>query len=380
MLNLTYYQLYKINKQEAKMKLLECLENNSGNVSQTAQDLCCSRKTVIKWRDRPDLVELPRTPHHQPYKTEDWIEDLIVKERKKTNYGRLRMEDHLTDTFGLTVPTGTIRNIYKRKKLEKPKKMRGHFKGVDFYDWEKTYPLTQFQLDLKEILDQKPLSWQAYHWAIEHDLPLYQWTLIDVVTRIRFLAYSYEKTWANGLTFIRLVTTWLRSFGIQDVLTYQSDWGEEVGGKEISKLNRIQKEELDPLGVRLARIRKGKKEENGFVERSHKTDDTDFYTLHLGHIQNEQDFIKHTAHWQYYYNVRRRHYGKRMDGLTPLQKLKQSYPYFTEQFCIFPTVILDYLSADGLSKTRIPANLAIDYHVPDMYLPHFFKVRGRRRP
>ncbi len=50
---------------------------------------------------------------------------------------------------------------------------------------------------------------------------------------------------------------------LRDIIYFQTDWGEGFDGMSIKKLNKIQKRILEPLGVRLVRLPKGKKEYNG---------------------------------------------------------------------------------------------------------------------
>jgi len=123
----------------------------------------------------------------------------------------------------------TIRNILRCHKLIKPKKRRGKFRSISYYDWDKIYPLQHFQIDLKVIRDQKSLPWATYQHIQKYRLPPYQWTAIDPYTKTKFLAYSYEKsfpgpsrtrTGSNGLTFMLLIHLWLRSFGITHQLFF----------------------------------------------------------------------------------------------------------------------------------------------------------------
>lgn len=94
-----------------------------------------------------------------------------------------------------------------------------------------------------------------------------------------------------------------------------------------------------PLGVTRSVIRKGHPEDNAFVERSHQTDDQEFYIPYLLMIRNEKDLIKRGLWWQKIYNLERPHQG--IEDLTPHEKLK-SLDYVTgEEICLFPTFILD---------------------------------------
>jgi len=51
------------------------------------------------------------------------------------------------------------------------------------------------------ILDKKGLPGEVYEHIKGHGLPIYQWTLIDVATRARFLAYSWELSGPLGRCF-----------------------------------------------------------------------------------------------------------------------------------------------------------------------------------
>jgi hypothetical protein len=142
-----------------------------------------------------------------------------------------------------------------------------------FYDFESLYPLQHFQVDLKEVYDSTTLSEQTLRWAKRLSIPRYQWTAIDVKTRLRFISYSYEKTFTKGPLFMMTLIYFLRSFGVEYKITLQTDNGEEFGGKSVNKLEYLNKNIFAPLNAELLHIPKGKKEYQAFVERSHQTDD-----------------------------------------------------------------------------------------------------------
>jgi len=99
------------------------------------------------------------------------------------------------------------------------------------------------------------------------------------------------------------------------------------------------KDIFEPLGVTRGVIRKGHPEDNAFVERSHRTDDEEFYIPYLTTIKNEDDLLKRALWWQNMYNLHRPHQG--IDDLTPYEKLR-SLGYTTpEAICLLPPLILD---------------------------------------
>ena len=62
----------------------------------------------------------------------------------------------------------------------------------------------------------------------------------------------------------------------------------------------------------------GKKEYNGRVERSHRTDDEEFYIPFLAKMQSEEAFLRKGAGWVYYYNLKRPHLWRGDGGETPV--------------------------------------------------------------
>jgi len=51
-----------------------------------------------------------------------------------------------------------------------------------FYDFDALYPLSHFEVDLKEIYDKGTLSEESITRASKLNIPPYQWTFIDVKT------------------------------------------------------------------------------------------------------------------------------------------------------------------------------------------------------
>ena len=143
-----------------------------------------------------------------------------------------------------------------------------------------------------------------------------------------------------------LVHLWLRAFGVRGRLIFQTDWGEEFGGKSLSKLDRLQKEVFETWNAEIRRIRKSKWQDNAFVERTHRTDDEEFYVPELLQMHNTDDLLQRALRYQYTFNTRRPHYGKPNPGYTPFERLKRQDAAFTKYICLFPPVILDRISSE----------------------------------
>lgn len=89
---------------------------------------------------------------------------------------------------------------------------------------------------------------------------------------------------------------------------------------------------VDPLGVTLLAIPPREKTVNTFVERSHRTDDEEFYALNLRKTTTKQVFLR-MGQWILTYNFRRPHCA--MEVLLTLRK--DGHPALGA----FPVLLLD---------------------------------------
>jgi len=345
-------QSYAILKKEtgqefARKTLLENLRFNQGNIKKTAKEMKCSRNTIYlalekeKQGDLTDKPHTPKTPH--PKATSQDIIDLIVKRRKETGFGKRRLRWYIAIRDNLLIPESTIGKILRAKKLvRKKKRVRREYSRIK-YQWDKILPFEQLEMDTKGITDKKTLPKEIYEHVLNSPfIPKWQWTIIDPVTRIRFLAWSYSRDWACGQVFAKMVIWWLRMFGFQQKITVWSDGGTEFNAAQLGVFERTCQNFWKPLGVERKIIRKGHPEDNPYVERSHQTDDYEFYIPYLLKIKSEIQFIKAGQWWQKVYNIVRPH--MKLQDLTPYQKLKSLGYETPQEFCLFPTLILDRLA------------------------------------
>jgi hypothetical protein len=126
-------------------------------------------------------------------------------------------------------------------------------------------------------------------------------------------------------------------------LTIWTDGGVEFNSARSEAFQRTCKEFWEPLGVKRKIIRKGHPEDNPFVERSHQTDDYEFYIPHLLRVKSEVDFIRLGAWWIKVGNLIRPNMN--LGDMTPYQKLRSLGYVTAQEFCLFPSLILDRLVA-----------------------------------
>jgi len=77
---------------------------------------------------------------------------------------------------GIEVKPSTVRYVLERYGLQGRYKRSKYRKRRRFYDFDALYPLSHFEVDLKEI------SEESITHASKLNIPPYQWTFIDVKT------------------------------------------------------------------------------------------------------------------------------------------------------------------------------------------------------
>lgn len=347
-IHLDYQQLRDISPQAARKAILQVLKSTNENVAQTAKLLHTTRRTVYKamYRnksgDLSDITTAPKTVHNR---TPQDIEDKVIAIKKQTRYGPIRIADELKAQHNLVLSTHTIRNIIRRyKKSIGLKEHKPHKSGPRaFVDWYNAKPFEVVQVDLKHIIDQKALSMEQITHIRSNDLPLYQWGALDVNTRFKLIAYSKEKSWTNGLTWFLWVTSWLRSHGVEGEIIYTVDHGEEFGGKSWLKIVELKKL-LSGFGCRFIQNHLKHPEENAHLERSHRTDDDEFYIPKILTIPDKQTFYKEALNYIYYYNNVRKHSSLKRQ--TPYQYLSSQLPTLDDKIRIVPPLFLDNISVE----------------------------------
>lgn len=351
-MEITYNELYKMNKIEARKKIIQAYIKLE-SFSKVATLFNTSRNVVKKFvfRYQQDgvsgLEDKSRKPYNSPRQTDSVIENLVLKYRKKTNMGRLELSNVIRREEKQYISPHTIRHILRRNKKTRRKRKKAKYGKSLFIDYQNIKELQYFQIDTKEILDYKALPRKVYRNIMMRKLVNYQFTAIDVKTRVKFIAYAKEKNQINGRFFMMLVAFWLRLYGINHKLYFQTDWGQEFGGFSIRKLAQLQKKYFDPMGIEHWHSRKGKWWDNAYVERSHLTDDQLLYVPYGGDMKNNEDLINMARKYMYYYNKMRAHMGKGMN-MTPYQKLKKNKQFKKLPLSIikFPITILDKYSVD----------------------------------
>jgi len=368
MVSLAYGELVKLSPVVAHKKIIDCYFYEAGRkVARVARRLGISRPTVLKWLRRffqegeAGLDNHPSRPKTSPNKTPQKTEQLVLEVFQKTNWGSRRIAKILKRKYGIKISYATVGNILKRRKCFKPRiKITIRRTGRRYYNPLDFKPFEFIQIDIKEVVDGDTLPAEVYVHFLDlrrRNVPLYQFTAVDIRTRLRFIAYGQQKSFANGWAFIILVVLWLRAFGVRGRIVIQTDWGDEWGGddgKKLAWMNQL----LASWDAEITRIHKGRKEENGYVERSHRTDDEEFYIPYGLEVKDTESLFLMAYSWIGYYNTRRAHTGENLDGKTPIEYAKEVMPELNRDIALFPPVILDNLTTSSYWKSvnKVPTH------------------------
>jgi len=289
------------------------------------------------------LGNLSRKPHSnkrsiQPGSPE---EALILAQHEESHRGVKRTIRTLTRR-GEDKQIFSVRRVttvFRRHKLKIKKIRTINGERRPLYNYESLAAFEQCQYDTKEITDKHALPKEIYErFKNNSELPIYQWTFIDVKTKTRFLAWSHHLSSTFGFRFLEFVINWLRSHGVTTKIHVQMDMGREF----YQGLKWKQAQWNSDLAKYNAYVfdTEGAKYKQNIVERSHRTDDEEFYCPRGSRISSKAEFLVEAQFWIIYFN-KRSHDGIGMNGLSPKEKLEKLGHYNANQICNFPCLILE---------------------------------------
>jgi len=160
---------------------------------------------------------------------------------------------------------------------------------------EKAFPGDTVQMDVKFIKAPNK-SRRRY----------YQFTAIDDCTRFRVLRIYSQHTTSNALEFMEKVK---ENFPVV-IKQVQTDNGPEFATEFTFA--------LDQQGIHHRRIKPRTPRLNGKVERSHRTDEQEFYSRQK--FRDVEDMQEKLSAWEKHYNLERPHMA--LNGETPGERLK----------------------------------------------------------
>lgn len=274
-----------------------------GNVSKACRYYGISREAFYTWKRAYErhgekaLINSKPCPENPKLRTPPEIEEKILHLRRKYHLGQLRISWYLQRYHGIQISPGGVYGVLKRNGLNRlPTNAKK--RTVLTKRYEKQVPGHHIQMDVKFL---------KFKDSTGKKIKRYQYTAIDDATRIRALKVYKRHTQKNAINFANYV---IKKFPFR-IHTIRTDNGHEFQSKFHWH--------VEDLGIRHVYIKPGTPRLNGKVERSHRTDDIEFYQLlsYTGDI----DLNKKLARWEKFYNFTRPHSA--VKGKTPYEVLRE---------------------------------------------------------
>ncbi len=268
-------------------------------VSAAARRYGIHRDTIYEWR-KEILPQKPGPKGTVFWQTDEETEALILQLCFSTGYGPKRLKDELAD-LDVVVGEKAIRGILEHAGLVRHHRQPRKKKTQPFYA---PYPGYRLQVDTKAIPNDGDKRRSKKH----------QFTAIDIVSRIRYLQVKDGLSNGNSISFVKEALQFYRDIGIE-IECVQTDNHSTftnlfVGGnkKADHELRRVHPLTLylTSKGIEHKLSRPGTPQHNGFVERSHRTDEEEFYGVVKTAGLDMPTLGTKMSEWQYEYNYTRR--------------------------------------------------------------------------
>jgi transposase InsO family protein len=285
-----------------KLKILNHV-TESGNISKTCRYFGISREIFYRWKrayekkGEEGLINNKPYPENPKLRIAKPIEEKILYLRQTYHLGKQRISWYLARYHAIKVSETGIYWVLKRHGLNRLPQHAKTRSLPSFKRYEKQVPGHRIQVDVK-FLDFKGTQ--------DNKIKRFQYTAIDDATRIRALKIYDKHTQANAIDFINYVVA---KFPFR-IHTLQTDNGHEFQAKFHWH--------VEDLGIRHVYIKPATPRLNGKVERSHKTDQQEFYQLFEYH--DDVDLSLKLREWENFYNCHRPHGS--FKGQTPYEILK----------------------------------------------------------
>ncbi|MBQ74712.1 MAG: IS481 family transposase [Gammaproteobacteria bacterium] len=284
-----------------RLRVLKHAEN-SGSIARTCRYFGLPRSTFYRWKNRykqegeAGLVNKSTASKHQPNQTPPEIVEKVLYLRRKYHLGPIRIVWYLQRYHQIKISDAGVYRILRRHGVSRLPGRVGRRK-VHTKRYEKRVPGHHIQIDVKflRFVDTSGRSVRRF-----------QYTAIDDATRIRALKIYERHTQKNAIDFVDHV---IGKFPFR-LHTIQTDRGHEFQAKFHWH--------VEDKGIRHRYIKPRTPQLNGKVERSHRTDQDEFYQL-LSYV-DDVDLNKKLVEWENFYNFYRPHGA--FNGNTPYEALR----------------------------------------------------------
>ena len=287
---------------QRKLKVLRHAEQ-TGNIAKTCRYFGIGRASFYRWkteyqqRGEAGLVNAKPIPKNPANQTPPEIVEKILYLRAKYHLGPIRIVWYLARYHGIKISEAGVSRILKRNGVSRlPRGTR--VRKVHTIRYSKQVPGHHIQMDVKFLTFADKRGEKVRR---------FQYTAIDDATRVRALKIYDKHTQTNAIDFVDHVIEKF-PFRIKEIRT---DNGHEFQAKFHWH--------VEDKGIRHAYIKKGTPQLNGKVERSHRSDQEEFYQL-LSY-KDDIDLETKLKEWEIFYNFNRPHGA--FNGKTPYEALRE---------------------------------------------------------
>ena len=287
---------------QKRMRVLEHAKK-TGNVRKTCRYFGIARSSFYRWKRAFDndgesgLVNKPRVARNHPNQLSKEVVDRVLYLRKKYHLGPIRIVWYMALYHGIRISDASVYRTLCRHGVNRLPRNVG-LRKIHTKRYQKQVPGHQIQVDVKflKFIDKSKRAVKRY-----------QYTAIDDATRIRALKIYACHNQKNACNFIDYIIEKF-PFRIREIRT---DRGHEFQAKFHWH--------VEDQGIRHVYIKPRSPQLNGKVERSHRSDQEEFYQL-LNYV-DDQDLNKKLDVWEKFYNFSRPHGA--FGGRAPYEILRE---------------------------------------------------------
>ena len=283
-----------------KLVILEFAQD--WGVTKACREFEVPRSSFYRWKQKYEKAgkaglyrERPVAYHH-PSRTPPEVVEKILELRAEYQFGALRIRYYLERYHGIKISESTVSRVLKAHGVNRLPKTAPR-RALHTKRYAKTVPGHHVQVDVK-FLQLKDRAGKT--------VKRYQYTAIDDATRIRALQIFPEHNQARAIQFMNYV---IEKFPFR-ISTIRTDRGHEFQARFHWH--------VEDQGMRHVYIKPQTPQLNGKVERSHRTDQTEFYQLLT--YTDDMDLNAKLKAWEDFYNYDRPHLSH--EGKTPYEVMK----------------------------------------------------------
>ena len=269
--------------------------------TETCRDFEVPSSTFFEWKKafkRDGVAGLKRKKpiaFSHPSKVSQDVVDKVLYIRRSYQLGPERIMWYLERYHGVSISESSVYRILKRHKVNLLAKTAPR-RAIHTKRYAKSVPGHHIQVDVKflTLKDEEGRKIRRF-----------QYTAIDDATRIRALKIYQRHTQNNAIDFIKYVVD---KFPFR-IHTIRTDRGHEF--------QALFHWYIEDQGMQHVYIKPRSPQLNGKVERSHRSDQEEFYQL-LSY-KDDVDLNKKLDAWEQFYNFNRPHGA--FGGKTPYEAL-----------------------------------------------------------